>query len=1035
MSESLDDLTNPVSSSTAGQGEQLYALGFSEAFLDKALRPGFSHAAYGGSFVQSARTRAQIVEHQLAGKAITVARFTGNTRKNETFLSQRIFAVDAESADRDVSVADALAVDLVRRYAFLVYPSASSGRVTPQNPRGYKRTRILFAMSEAVEGVERARAVARALCDAVGLPTDSASFKPAQPYMGSRNRVEAPYINLDAELPIEIAGALTIDQALDEMLRETAPKLPTVPVTGTRAERYAASAKDGLLRDYYAVPGGTGQRHGAYVNLAAALITRHKGDWPGFDDAVADLRAAGRATERTNAEIESAIKWAQQTVDALPLALPTRSPHQSTAPRPYALPTVTGDINLALRYVSDAPAELLPTEGALIVRSPMNTGKTRLAARLIARLGAALGRSARVLVITHRQALAHDLTDRLNREGLHFECYKGLTGADLRRIDRLVICANSTPKLIAGIGAALPSYDAVFIDESEQVLDHFGGGTFRKGDAITAHETVRALIAAARLAVLMDAHAGERSRTWLREAGKTPHVLTNSVVVERGTLALYDSREALIHAVNRLAADQAGPVVIPTSSKREAKRLARYYTRQMGADAVYMVCSENSESFETQAFIRTINQRLPQLRIFIYTASLGTGVDITCPVRAVCGVFGVQPLSAPEMMQMIGRCRNTQETHVFIKPAEGHAETNAEAIYTHYVENALRTRKAIRINEGVVSLSAEQQRITRLLSTCEADRNRSANNLRGHFVALAEGYTIRYVEGGDDPALRAELAQDGEAVNAEEKQAVLSAEPLSYEAFDQKRQTGDLTPADRAGLERYRIEDTSGQTITPPLYDELHTPADRAKLVRFADLGDTHAHTIEVDRTEAADNVPAPKLKHRARQRSVARRLIRDVFGDKLSADLVLTGEQIAGRMADFLETGLDELRTLYGWRSDQSDNPVALLRWVLEKRYGLKLVSRQIRIGGGQRQRVYSLDPERLVVMSYNARCRLAHLERQRAEREAYPGGDLKRGEDDPRAQVEPTAAEPVGWASPEGEAVLIARMAALTQPIGGCW
>lgn len=311
-----------------GNGD-LVVGGWSEAFIDKALRPGYTKAAWGKSFVQQARTLDAAIRHQLAGRAVIFGAFKSDTRTNDTFRYTQVGVIDAEAPlVGNAGVAEALAVDFNRRHAFLIFPTASSGKViAKKNPNGYTRSRIEYQFSERVDGVERARALYRALGMASEMPVDPASHKPAQPWHGSTNRIEQPHINLNAE-PVNIqwlAGYL-IDEARAEMEREIAPKPPTLTPTGTRAEKYSAGARASILDDYYRVPAHAGQRHGAFVKMTADLYALQLGGWHGCENVDPMIWEAGRATERTDAEIRDAIKWARTHASPRPFEIPDTRP-------------------------------------------------------------------------------------------------------------------------------------------------------------------------------------------------------------------------------------------------------------------------------------------------------------------------------------------------------------------------------------------------------------------------------------------------------------------------------------------------------------------------------------------------------------------------------------------------------------------------------------------------------------------------------------------------------------------------------------
>lgn len=151
----------------------------------------------------------QLVGHILSGFAWIPSTFGGAGRRtNENWQQAELIAVDY---DDNVSVADCLNVPLIREHALLVHPSASSSAST------YK-TRVIFRFDTPITGdPERYRLSTMGLSRLLGLPEDACSYKPAQLFYGSTNRIEQPHYNLEARLPLAL-----IDEQVERLQAEAA---------------------------------------------------------------------------------------------------------------------------------------------------------------------------------------------------------------------------------------------------------------------------------------------------------------------------------------------------------------------------------------------------------------------------------------------------------------------------------------------------------------------------------------------------------------------------------------------------------------------------------------------------------------------------------------------------------------------------------------------------------------------------------------------------------------------------------------------
>jgi len=674
---------------------------------------------------------------------------------------------------------------------------------------------------------------------------------------------------------------------------------------------------------------------------------------------------------------------AKETAEALNIEwiAPKRKKSTNQAEQPTMqeriLPIVaepfTADMTVNMRYISD----LSPLPDAnLLIKSPIGTGKTETAKRVIDNLSAELGREPAVLVITHRRALTANLCERLNLEN-----YDHIESSWLRSVPRLGIVYNSLPHLML-YGEQLPQYDLLIIDEIEQFHQHLGGSTFTGNESRKAYQILTQLVKTSTRMLAFDAHCTDISRDWIREHAGTVTTIDNTYQPSRGAMTLYKNREAVVEKAQSLIDENQGAVVIATSSKREAKLLHHYFSDAYGYDYVKLISGDNSEDKSTQDFIRHINTRLPHLKALIYTPSLGTGIDITCKVRAVMGIFKGKHLNAGDLHQMLGRCRNAQETHVYLQAIRTQQPEMWETIFERQQRNAQQTALICGFDEdGVWQADDVQKDILKLLAKLQAKHNRSLNDLLSSFVALAEGYNLHYDESQHE-VMREILIRVQEKVDEADKQAVLNADPIDHAQLDMHRKQGTLTPEIRAGHQRWRIEDTIGRTITAEIYDNLRTGKQRDHVRRLTDTLTDEETLKQRDREQAENNHLLMNRQHATMHRHLLQMMMQLVWNKhdlRQAVDIELTAEEIEKRFAPFMQLHAQDLVSYFNWRWDQSHEAVAIVRWMLKK-VGIKLPSRQV-CNNGERYRVYSLDADAIETLYQYAHARKKHLRHQRDE------------------------------------------------------
>lgn len=634
---------------------------------------------------------------------------------------------------------------------------------------------------------------------------------------------------------------------------------------------------------------------------------------------------------------------------------------------PITVPFFKAEKIVNMPYISDLSLNELGQTN--LIRSPLATGKTSLISKIIQNADP----MARILVITHLQALAENISERLSAEcDYTVECYHQIP-YEYRKTPHRLVCSYDSLHTIRD------DWDYVFIDEHEQFHRHLTGGTMRDGEPLRAYTKLMTIVKGAEQVTVLDAHMSIASTTWLQKMRGDVTTIMNSYTHQWDTLSIQKSESGLLAEAFSAAFGNTKGIVIPTNSRSKSLDYYQLAINLFGEEAVMLINGENSSSRDARQFIKqlthpenkgkALNTIFPDLRILICSPSLATGIDVQAEVSGVYGVFTQQPwVNACNILQMMMRYRQANVRQMCVMgsaalPEKGinRENTMKDALILHKARMSGTASAAHFKQYGLNDFDSTQELITIFSALFESETKHQQQSL--HFfveiAAEAEGFTVERSEesnSGIREALKLARKERGELF----KQTVLSTTVVSPEEFDTLRQNPDATSEElrtaRAGLERWHIEFVSGQTITGELFGLLGSSRKRTDFNRLIDVLDNPDSLKKRDRDEAKIGVLVIQRKHFIRNRDLIDMAGQSVLGDKwLHSDEKLTTEEIAQRMETFLRMHINEIQQYIDRRFDLSEEPINIFRRLL-KRVGLQLGRTQI-MRDGVRYYLYFID------------------------------------------------------------------------------
>ncbi len=604
----------------------------------------------------------------------------------------------------------------------------------------------------------------------------------------------------------------------------------------------------------------------------------------------------------------------------------------------------------------------LPEAPAVVIRSPMGTGKTTAISQWVKS-----GKYRRVLAVVHRRTLAGQLADRIPG-AVNYETL--LDKSEMGAADKLVCCANSLYHLLKvnqdDLTVSLPHYDLVILEETEALFDHMTGRTFSPMEEAQAWAILRGLARNAGQVVALDAGAGRKTHELVEMlTGEPPIWIVNEYKPQRPTMQFYDTpAEVLAVAEATIKAGQR--VYLTTDWKRLAREFSTMYP------AALAVHSESDQDVAERMI--TLDADFAEAGILVASPSLDAGVDLQTPA-VVLAIFQGGGNGVLSQWQQLGRLRNPiGDIHIHYR--EYHRGRDYPSDYKpEVVEKHLRKTDAKLLQATIPNFDADgqilqdenQATVYRAHALVEAERNLHDRDRKAAFQALAvaKGYTVqRAGYTADLEAMEARHADAAETLKRGDRRLLLESEPVDDVEYEHHRHTGTLTEELRAGYTRWQLERIFAEDLTDELADEAAKHNYLATVKAFRDFltpTEVLRQQDETDLEPLPDGTRAalPRLQFRAKRKDLTAWLF-DLAG-LAGGDLQNAGgweftERELEAFMDTVDAHRPFVRRLLGLRLRKGKHtPINALREIL-RTLGLRLESRQIQ-EDGRRGMLYCLD------------------------------------------------------------------------------
>lgn len=570
-------------------------------------------------------------------------------------------------------------------------------------------------------------------------------------------------------------------------------------------------------------------------------------------------------------------------------------------------------------------AEILNNKGIWLDSRPMGTGKTELMGSVLA---LATLRNLSSSYICHRQSLVANSSERIKAIS-----YKKInSGKDLMYENAIALCINSI------INPRFCSYvtqysNVIFIDEIRQTLEHVAIGSINASERKSVFDALILAIKTADYVLGSDADLNQVTVDWLKHnfPEKAFFGLTCEPRTPKAEIA-YSSYEAAFNAAIKSAL--AGTAtLIQCDSIKASKTVFEAVNRPHLK--VLLVNSENKADADQARFLLNPDEEIKNYDTVIHSPVIGSGVSITCDhIKAHYALFrGV--LAENEVLQMIGRNRNSDVIVVGFN--DKHVKNRVNSAKT-LLDGEVIGRARIVDGEPIIDA------LDRLRIKVISRHNDSLNDVAVQSLLLMrmKGYRLKRFEG--DESIE-QLAVARECARTVHCKGVLGADVISALDAYKLEKAESITQEESYKLERYNIEYGFALPSTQPMTTDDVVFFDSGRVLKVINNREI-ANASKEQRTAVDEKNGGFKSVAKGFHIDVLLMCLADKTVDQYHAKAVL--DYLQKNHAEIAACGLGNF-------SKVSKYPIRAVNQFLEH-FGYQLIGRKISQGARKGDRVYKL-------------------------------------------------------------------------------
>lgn len=528
-------------------------------------------------------------------------------------------------------------------------------------------------------------------------------------------------------------------------------------------------------------------------------------------------------------------------------------------------------LRLEAARLSDALEQysaFLKEKQLIFVKSPKGTGKTQWLKYYLRRGKFPSKRS--VLVIVHRQSLAHTLSSELDSV-----CYLD----DKKANWRYVVSLDS-------IGQAAGQYDVVVIDEVEQVLRHIIGETTEENRGAILSKFI-SLIRGAKQLILCDADLTFELTTTLIRAMRANKPKDKAIAIVNSwksdrQIKVYEDKWHLI-AELVVAISEGKKVYIPVGKLDNLavplEKLMEFVRKPNDEKVKVLALTGNTSKEESaQAFFRDPNGEAKKYDVLIATSTLSTGVSIDCEhFDAVFGIFDSTPYTFQDCDQAISRVRKCDDIRVWIHHGVVRKFSSLEQVKKGPALKEITTRKFWMDDEP--KLNSAEQLVLEIIGNIMYCEDKWSADREKQFIELKQGDGWEVIKVAADKGMvkaGKELLGIGKDPQGDIKfRRILAAETLSEDEFENLKDDKNA-PADKKIAVRKRwiaqFYQVHPSDLSLAQVKEYHEQAPRDIVKNLRLMAKSHGDAVAADRYQReslSDQMAFTDMGHKAMRRKL----------------------------------------------------------------------------------------------------------------------------------------------------------------------